>query len=146
MNHPPKNTVLTLFAVLGFFTTYPPIFPAASADPHARACSQEDPTHYLPSWGGFCSYGVAHEIVWNAANLGPASNPDYWLILDDVLYLFRRCVFVGVVSPSGWWNRRKCWSVRLLCRLHRHNHNHHLHHTLVDIAKSREYGVEVMND
>ncbi|CAN0110439.1 unnamed protein product, partial [Hapterophycus canaliculatus] len=48
-----------------------------------------DPVRYLPAWGGFCSYGISHEIVWNKYNLGPASNPDFWLIVDDKLYLFR---------------------------------------------------------
>lgn len=45
---------------------------------------------YLPAWGGFCSYGISHEIIWNQDNLGPSSNPDFWLIVDDQLYLFRR--------------------------------------------------------
>lgn len=45
---------------------------------------------YIPAWGGFCSYGVAREIIWNVENLGPASNPDYWTIYNGVLYLFRR--------------------------------------------------------
>lgn len=67
-----------------------PIFPATSADACPPPPSQEDPTRYLPAWGGFCSYGIAHESVWNEANLGPASNPDYWLMVDGVLHLFRR--------------------------------------------------------
>ncbi|CAM9697040.1 unnamed protein product [Scytosiphon promiscuus] len=50
---------------------------------------ESDPVRYLPAWGGFCSYGISHEIVWNQDNLGPSSNPDYWLIVDDQLYLFR---------------------------------------------------------
>ena len=52
--------------------------------------SQSNPVRYLPAFGGFCSYGISREIIWNETNLGPASNPDFWLIYEDQLYLFRR--------------------------------------------------------
>ena len=58
-----------------------------------RACSQNDPAYYIPAWGGFCSYGIAHEVVENVGILGPAADPGHWWIEDEVLYLFRRCVF-----------------------------------------------------
>ncbi|CAM9986848.1 unnamed protein product [Laminaria digitata] len=51
---------------------------------------ENDPTYYLPAWGGFCAYGIAHEVVWNVNNLGPSADPSYWWISGDgVLYLFR---------------------------------------------------------
>ncbi|CAN0254548.1 unnamed protein product, partial [Pylaiella littoralis] len=53
------------------------------------------PATYLPAWGGFCSYGISKESVWNADNLGPASNPDFWLIVDGQLYLFRSATPFG---------------------------------------------------
>lgn len=55
-------------------------------------CSQSDPVRYVPAWGGFCSYGIAHEVEWNENVLGPNADPDYWWIKDGVLYLFKRCV------------------------------------------------------
>ena len=45
---------------------------------------------YLPAFGAFCSYGISCEPIWNEDILGPQSNPDYWLIHHDQLYLFRR--------------------------------------------------------
>ncbi|CAM9168595.1 unnamed protein product [Ectocarpus sp. 8 AP-2014] len=50
---------------------------------------ESDPERYLPAWGGFCGFGISHEVVWSPDVLGPPSNPDFWLIEDDRLYLFR---------------------------------------------------------
>lgn len=51
---------------------------------------QANPARYMPGWGGFCAWGVSNESVWNKENLGPYSDPNAWVIEDDVLYVFRR--------------------------------------------------------
>lgn len=53
--------------------------------------SQEQPTRYIPAWGGFCSWGISEEDWWTAENLGPQADPNMWLITDDgILHFFRR--------------------------------------------------------
>eukprot|EP00904_Undaria_pinnatifida_P010234 jgi/Undpi1/6340/HiC_scaffold_20.g08823.m1 len=68
-----------------------------------------DPAYYIPAWGGFCSYGIAHEVVENVGILGPAADPGHWWIEDEVLYLFRssalREEFIRDAEPNidnGW--------------------------------------------
>lgn len=52
---------------------------------------QDDPTKYIPAWGGFCSYGIADEGVWTVDTLGPFGDPSVWTIsLDGKLHVFRR--------------------------------------------------------
>ncbi|CAN0007734.1 unnamed protein product [Ascophyllum nodosum] len=65
---------------------------------------ESNPAKYLPAWGGFCSYGISHEIVWDPEILGPKSNPDFWLIIDDQLYLFRSSVPLGKFTTNMYQN------------------------------------------
>lgn len=58
--------------------------------PAPVARSQSNPGKYTPAFGGFCSWGISHEIIWNPGNLGPQADPNFWLIHDDRLFLFRR--------------------------------------------------------
>ncbi|CAM9809812.1 unnamed protein product, partial [Ectocarpus sp. 12 AP-2014] len=77
---------------------------------------ESDPERYLPAWGGFCSFGISHEVIWGPDVLGPPSNPDFWLIEDDRLYLFRsetpygkfkddkaRCIKHGNLVWTEWF-------------------------------------------
>ncbi|CAN0431229.1 unnamed protein product [Pylaiella littoralis] len=50
---------------------------------------ERNPVKYIPAYGGFCSYGVAAESVWNVDNLGPFSDPSEWKIYGGKLYIFR---------------------------------------------------------
>ena len=56
-----------------------------------REAFVKTPRYYVPQYGGFCSFGVAHEPQWTRKTLGPPVDPDSWLILDDKLYLFEAC-------------------------------------------------------
>ena len=44
---------------------------------------------HVPSWGGFCAYGIADESWWTKATLGPQADPQRWAIVDDRLFVFR---------------------------------------------------------
>ena len=48
-----------------------------------------DVARYVPSWGGFCAYGIADESWWTKASLGPQADPQRWAIVDDRLFVFR---------------------------------------------------------
>lgn len=57
----------------------------------ALSKKQENPEAYLPAFGGFCSFGIAAETVWNRDNLGPFADPSKWKIMPDgTLRVFRR--------------------------------------------------------
>lgn len=50
-----------------------------------------DPWKYAPKWGGFCSWGISHEIPpvwpWAADFLGPPAHPwDAWTLYNGSLY------------------------------------------------------------
>lgn len=53
-----------------------------------RDLFEADPAAYAPQYGGFCSWGIAEESVWDKANMGPSADPDVWEIIDGKLYLF----------------------------------------------------------
>eukprot|EP00752_Nemacystus_decipiens_P016488 g14739.t1 len=72
---------------------------------------ESNPERYLPAFGGFCSYGVSHEPIWNEANLGPPSNPDFWLIYEGRLYLFRSATPFGKFQTSVTENVTHGWTV-----------------------------------
>ena len=55
----------------------------------ARALFTSEPARYVPSWGGFCAYGIADESWWTKASLGPQADPQRWAIVDDRLFVFR---------------------------------------------------------
>ena len=52
----------------------------------------ENPTQYLPAYGGFCAFGIAYEFPdqgwpWAPNHMGPPCGPrDGWEIIDGVLY------------------------------------------------------------
>lgn len=74
--------------------TFHPFFYPYSTPPSC-VCSQSDPFRYVPAWGGFCAYGIAHEELWKKFVLGSYyGDPDCWWIKDGVTYLFKRCVNV----------------------------------------------------
>ncbi len=57
-----------------------------------KAIFEENPTKYLPQWGGFCAWGISGEYcpnyAWSADCLGPAGNWYAWNIFQDKLYFF----------------------------------------------------------
>lgn len=52
----------------------------------------QNPTKYLPQWGGFCSYATAAEFCpdfpWSATCFGPSGNWYTWGIFHDKLHFF----------------------------------------------------------
>jgi len=50
------------------------------------------PTRFIPSYGGFCAWGISNEFepefVWARDCLGPAVSLNSWIVHDGRLYLF----------------------------------------------------------
>jgi YHS domain-containing protein len=57
-----------------------------------KALFDAAPDHYLPAWGGYCSWGMSAEICpkypWTVGCLGPPGVWSYWTIIDGRLYFF----------------------------------------------------------
>jgi YHS domain-containing protein len=55
-----------------------------------KALFDASPTDYLPKYGGFCAWGISEETWWTSTTLGPAANPNEWVIIDSSLYFFMK--------------------------------------------------------
>jgi len=74
----------------------------------------KDPLKYIPSWGGYCAYGISAEIKDQGQLFAVKSDPNQWAIVDDRLFLFRgseaRDMFVEqqddlILSGDTLWSR-----------------------------------------
>ena len=59
-----------------------------------RVAFEEEPTKYVPQYGGFCSYGIAVEycnfgFLWDKDCLGPESSTNSWQYIGEKLYFYR---------------------------------------------------------
>eukprot|EP00640_Fibrocapsa_japonica_P000378 CAMPEP_0113936792 /NCGR_PEP_ID=MMETSP1339-20121228/3588_1 /TAXON_ID=94617 /ORGANISM="Fibrocapsa japonica" /LENGTH=238 /DNA_ID=CAMNT_0000939347 /DNA_START=33 /DNA_END=749 /DNA_ORIENTATION=- /assembly_acc=CAM_ASM_000762 len=50
---------------------------------------ESNPDMYKPQFGGFCSFGVAYESIWEAETLDAPGNPMLYLKIEGKLYFFR---------------------------------------------------------